>query len=511
MKTTASLQYQQWDEEVIKILKRLGSLEAEYPPDLFAARRAAFIFQLEQQTQVNVENEMAPQEPFLQRLESLKSVRTEYPPELLAARRADFVNHIRQYGKAETAEELFPNQEMIKLFKSIKSAEVEYPSNLMVARRAAFKRQIALGGRVSILEALRTSIRNLFPYKLKTLSMPTMNRMRASLIVIVLMLAAFIGSLLRSPVQPQYSSSPDGGVSQPGPISVATNTIEVAQVICKPGYLPPLCLAKEFNKSQDLTFQGNGSARPAVAKDTLPGYSGVHKPAYVNDGLYGPGASWISNSAYSWIKIDLGKTTTINTVEFGRDRLGNFNDRDPGQFVIAVALNDNVYADGNSSNDYIEYTEIYNSDQTGFDGVVSGSETVRAEFGPVMARFVKIIFTNPGTAVDEVEVFMVQPPVVDNYATRRPKEDRPGIPSTAIPTSTSMPTKTATPVPTYTPVPPTSTPIPTDTPEPTDTPIPPPTSTPQPTDTSVPPTEPPTGLIEPVVVPTETLIPLDGS
>lgn len=520
MKTTASLQYQQWDEEVIKILKRLGSLEVEYPPDLFAARRAAFISQMEQQAQVNAESEMDTQEPFLQRLESLKSVRTEYPPELLAARRTDFVNHIRQYGKAETAEELFPSQEMIKLFKSIKSAEAEYPSNLMAARRAAFKRQIALGGRLSILEALRTSIRGLFPDQRKTLSMPTMNRMRASLVVIVLMLAAFIGSLFRSPVQPQYSASPEGEVSQPGPISVATNTIEVAQVICKPGYLPPLCLAKEFDKSQDLTFQGNGSARPAVAKDTLPGYSGVHKPAYVNDGLYGPGASWISNSAYSWIKIDLGKTTTINTVEFGRDRLGNFNDRDPGQFVIAVALNDNIYADGNSSNDYVEYTEIYNSDQMGFDGVVSGSETVRAQFGPVMARFVKIIFTNPGTAVDEVEVFMVQPSGVDNYATRKPKEDGPGIPSTAIPTSTSVPTKTATPVPTdtpvpptATPVPPTATPIPTNTPEPTDTPIPPPTSTPlpPPTSTSVPATEPPTGLIEPLTAPTETLIPENGS
>ena len=152
-------------------------------------------------------------------------------------------------------------------------------------------------------------------------------------------------------------------------------------------------------------------ARPAVAKDTIPGYSDIHRASYINDGLYGAGASWISNSAYSWIKIDFGKTTpTINTITFGQDRLGNYNDRDPGQFVIAVALHDDVYADGNSSNDFFEYTKVYDLKKAGFDGVVSGSETIQANFVPTEARYVKITFENPGTAIDEVEAFMVQPP-----------------------------------------------------------------------------------------------------
>jgi hypothetical protein len=534
MKAMSSPQYQQWDEEVIKILKRLGALEAEYPSELFAARRADFILQVEQQTKARVGNGFVSRELFIKRLESLKSVTAEYPPDLMAARRADFVDKIKQYGRVEITEELYPrDQELIKLLKSVKSLEPEYPPSVMAARRTAFKRQLALGGRVSVLEAFRTSVRSLFSYKLKTLSMPTMSAMRTSLVVLVLMLATFVGSLFRSPV-PLSSDSSQTKVAQPGSISPATNTQEVAQVICKPGYLPPLCLAKEFDKSQDLTFQGNGSARPAVAKDTLPGYSGVHRAAYVNDGLYGPGTSWVSNSAYSWIKIDLGKTTTINTVAFGRDRLGSFNDRDPGQFVIAVALNDGVYADGNSSNDYIEYTEIYNSDQVGFDGVVSGPETVKAQFGPVTARFVKIIFANRGTAVDEVEVFMEKPPVGSDYPTSKPKENLPGIPSTSIPASTTMPTETALPIPTNTPVPPnTATPVPTNTSKPTDTPLPPPTNTPQPppTDTSVPPTdiveptavpptavppteppaEPPAGLTEPMVAPTDTSTSPEGT
>jgi len=348
----------------------------------------------------------------------------------------------------------------------------------------------------------------LFLYKAMIPSRPTMTMMRTSLVVIVLMLAVFVGSLWRSPTP--LSSSSQTEVSQPGLTTIGTG--EVAQVICKPGYLPPLCLAKEFDKSEDLTFPGNGAARPAVAKDTLPGYSGVHKPAYVNDGLYGPGASWISNSPYSWIKIDMGKVTTINTVAFGRDRLGNFNDRDPGQFVIAVALSDNVYADGNSSNDYMEYTEVYNSDQAGFNGVVSGSETIWASFSPVRARYVKITFENAGTAVDEIEVYMVRPPAVTVPPTKKPKDDQPGVASTSIPANTPVPTSSAIPKST-------STPVPTDPPPPTNTAIPPPTdpppTNPPPTDppppTDSPPTDaqlpPPPDTVEPIVELFETPVP----
>jgi hypothetical protein len=229
-----------------------------------------------------------------------------------------------------------------------------------------------------------------------------------------------------------------------------------------------------------------------VAKDTLPGYSGVHEASNLNDGLYGPGASWISNSAYSWIKIDLGKSTTINTVAFGRDRLGKFNDRDPGRFVIAIALSDNAYEDGNSSNDYVEYIEVYDSEQVGFNGVVSGPETIQAQFEPVAARFIKITFANAGTAIDEVEAFMIRLPVAVDDPTKEPRENSPGIRPTSIPASTLAPTKTAIHIPTdtKTPVPAdTATPVPTNTPAPTDTPIPVPTDTsmPAPTDTAAPP------------------------
>jgi hypothetical protein len=518
MKPTSSPQDSRWEEdEVIKILRKVGSLRIEYPSELFAVRRAAFVLQMQKQEKDRVADELSSIERFVQHFESLKFARVNYPPELLAARRAAFVELIQQRSQEDVAEELHPDQEMIRLVRRLKSVETEYPSSLMTARRTDFKRQIAQGsGRVSILEILHTSLRNLFLYKIKALPLPTMNMMRTSLVIVIMLLAVFVRFWMGNREQLVQAPGSQNEVAQPGTILTTTGTNDI-QVLCKPGYLPPLCLVKEFDKSQDLTFLGNGTARPAVAKDTLPGYSGVHKPAYVNDGLYGPGASWISNSPYSWIKIDLGKATTINMVAFGRDRLGNFNDRDPGQFVIAVALSDDVYADGNSSNDYTEYTQVFDSERVGFDGTVSGPETIQAQFGPVMARFVKIIFTNAGAAVDEVEVFMVQPFRLTSYPTRQPKEDLPGTVLTAVPTTTPLPTKTATPLPTSTPLPthtplptdtatplPTNTPLPTDTaiPEPTETPIPPP----EPTDTSIPPTE----AWQPLMAPTETQTSMDG-
>ena len=101
----------------------------------------------------------------------------------------------------------------------------------------------------------------------------------------------------------------------------------------------------------------------------------------------------------------------IDRVTLGRDRTGGFNDRDPGQFTIEVALSDNVYANGDDSNDGAEYTQAFDSSAAGFSGVINGPETVQARFTPVLARFVKLTFANIGTDIDEVEIFTSGVPV----------------------------------------------------------------------------------------------------
>ena len=102
----------------------------------------------------------------------------------------------------------------------------------------------------------------------------------------------------------------------------------------------------------------------------------------------------------------------IDRVTFGRDRLGFFDGRDPGQFTVELALTDNVFANGNDDDDSTEYVVVLDSTTAagGFTGTINGADTIQASFDPATARYVKLTFTTLGAAIDEVEVFSV--PVV---------------------------------------------------------------------------------------------------
>ena len=429
-------------------------------------------------------------------LRDLESDKAAYPPDLLAARRAAFLEQIAQ--RTETVpEEKFSvrDQKVLHLLRKLKEAEDAYPVYLWHARRAAYRRQIVQLKSSAWLQRLRSAIAD-------TVALATRStQWRRSLVLAMLAVAAYLGfASYGNRGELVKPLAPSNAVPQTTPVAIHPHVTAEARIFCKPGFTPPLCLAQPFDKSNDLSYAGNGVAHPAVAKDTVPGFEGIHRAAYVNDGLYGPGASWVSNSADSWIKIDLGQATKINAISFGKDRLGQREGGDPGQFVIAVALNDDIYADGNSSNDEYEYIAVYSSKEAGFDGLISGGETITARFEPRLVRYLKITFENKGAAVDEVEAFLVKPPMAASNPTKEPKER---IPRTATPLPTSTPTSTNTATPTDT-----FTPTPTDTATPTDTPSPTPTNTPTPTDTNTPtPTDTPTSVPTDTPTPTETASP----
>jgi hypothetical protein len=371
---------------------------------------------------------------------------------------------------------------MIKLLGNLKSATPEYPVDLLAARRSAFLQQIGGAESLNLWDKLQASVNRIFPSKVRIPTLRLADLRRTSLVVAGFIAAALIGSLLFRSTEQSFRPSPLQGVVEPTR-TLPTST-QAATLICRPGDQAPPCPPREPSASQDLADPGNGAARPAISNAVLSNADGLHKAAYVNDGR--GGASWVSNSADSWIKIDLGKVTTINSVSFQKGSLGSSNDNNPVQFVIAVALSD-VYADGNSSHDYTEYGQVFNSEQLGFNGIVHNAETIRTLFPPVKARFVKMTFKKAGVAIEEVGVFMVEPPVLVEQSTRRPQNDVPGGSFTPTPATTLAPLESMTPVPTGTRLP-TDTPIllPTDTQRATNTLIPPPTDTRLPTDTPIP-------------------------
>jgi F5/8 type C domain/Protein of unknown function (DUF3060) len=437
-------EYNEQDREIVQILKELGNIKATYPPERLAARRTAFLAQVERLRAVELDEESSAED-----------------------------------------------QEIVKLLGQLKSAQAAYPPELLAARRSAFVHQLETAGQMSLLDRLRVSIRRIFPSNTKTPTSPAAGLRRLSPAIAGLVAALLIGALFLSRAEQTFQLSPSETAAAPTPLA-PTGSSDVSILLCKPGDQTPSCPSGELGPSQDLADPQNGLAQPAVSSQS--GMDGIHRAAFVNDGR--SGASWVSKSADSWVKIDLGKVKTINAVSLQKGSLGPSQKSDPGQFVIAVALSD-LYADGNSSNDYAEYAQVFRSEQTGFSGTVSDAETILTQFPPVKARFVKITFEKAGAAIEEAGVFLMPPPVLAERPTRKPPEEASQMtaptmgtntaslvdtmePTIAAPTDTSPPTFTNT-------VPPlaTSTSLPTDTLLPTDTPIPVPTE-PLPSDTPVP-------------------------
>ena len=433
---------------------------------------------------------------IIELLKDLGNFKSRYPSELLAARRAAFLAHVEQLSTPEPVEEWSAaDQEIVNLLGNLKSVRVEYPPQLLAARRSTLLHQMEQIRRVSFLDEFRVSLRRRFQSRTTILTV-----MRISLVVASLIGAVLMGSLLLPRAEQSFQPIPSQAAAAPTP-SLSPGAVGGAIIVCKPYEQTPSCSPDDLDPSLDLANSGNGAAQPAVSKDARSNTDGVHKAAYVNDGR--GGASWISNSADSWIKIDLGKVTTINTVSLQKGSAGSSGENNPGQFVIAVAVSD-VYADGDSSEDFVEYAQVFRSEGTGFSGSVSQEETIRTQFSPVQARFVKITFEQAGAAIEEVGVFMVQPPVLSEQPTQSPSKDPAGITATPMHTITASPMDTAASVPT-------GTPLPTDTAVfiPMDTPTQLPTTPPPPPDTAtVVPTEPPPTAVPPTAIPPVSIDPI---
>ena len=422
---------------------------------------------------------------IIELLKGLGQIKSRYPSELLAARRAAFLARVEQLSPADTGEVWSAeDRQIINLLGDLKSAQAEYPPDLLAARRSALLQQMERTERISSRDDVRVSP----PRKFRSrTTIPTL--IRFSFVVAGLLAVVLLGSLFFRGTQQSVL---------PLPLQAAagsTGTGEAAISICKPSDPMSSCPAGELDPMQDLADPGNGAAQPAVSSEARSNQDGSQKAAYANDGL--GGTSWVSSSPDGWIKIDLGQVATINTVSLQKASAGSSREDDPGQFVIAVALSD-VYADGDSVDDYVEYAQVFRSEGTGFSGALSDAEMIKTQFAPVRARFVKITFAQPGAAIEEVGVYMVQPPALAAQATGSTPEEPALI--TLTPTHTNTPSlmDTAVSAPTNTLLPAdTAVSILTDIPLPTPTAPPMDTATPVPTD-PLPTVAPPTVILPPV-------------
>ena len=361
---------------------------------------------------------------IIELLKGLGQIKSRYPSELLAARRAAFLARVEQLSPADAGESWSAeDHKIIHLLGDLKSVQAEYPPDLLAARRSALLQQMERMERVSSRKEVRVSL----PRKLQfRTTIPTL--LRFSFIVAGLLAVVLLRSLFFPGTQQTVPPLPLQ------PAAVSTRTGEPAINVCKPSDTISSCPPGELDRAQDLADPGNGAARPAVSSEARSNPDGSQKAAYANDGL--GGTSWVSSSPDGWIKIDLGQVATINTVSLQKGSAGSSRGGNPGQFVIAVALSD-VYADGDSVNDYVEYAQVFRSEGTGFSSSVSDTEMIKTQFTPVRARFVKITFAQAGAVIEDVGVYMVQPPALVAQATGITPEERARI--TLTPTHTNIP------------------------------------------------------------------------
>ncbi|NUN12114.1 MAG: hypothetical protein HUU55_00605 [Myxococcales bacterium] len=199
------------------------------------------------------------------------------------------------------------------------------------------------------------------------------------------------------------------GDSCPTPeVTVVPASLMVGEASCASGATPiaPNCARQNYDNPENLAATSPfGAAYPAVTQATIAsGAFDIHQPKFLNDGAYGNGSSWIGVGPNNWMKIDLGTKHKIDRVRLGRDRLGNFDDRDPGRIRILVALADAHYAQGNDDNDLWEYVQVFDSNDTPFSGQITFNETIEARFAAVEARVVKVRVEADGAAIDEIEI-----------------------------------------------------------------------------------------------------------
>jgi hypothetical protein len=188
-------------------------------------------------------------------LETLKSVRAEYPPEMLARRRTAFMVQltlmekfsVRSFHSIESTD----NDKVIEILENLKPVRTEYPSLLMAKQRSAFLDQAAKRRKAGWVHSLRSAFQGVFAFDTETLAIPVMSVLRKSLVLVSIIVIAFAGAVLggnrERTVQVADIPPTRSEVSQPVAMN-PTSTPESRTTTCTPGSTSPLCSSDGFDE-----------------------------------------------------------------------------------------------------------------------------------------------------------------------------------------------------------------------------------------------------------------------
>ncbi len=128
----------------------------------------------------------------------------------------------------------------------------------------------------------------------------------------------------------------------------------------------------------------------ASASSCLPGHA-IHRTEHLNDGQTGNSHSWIANAVPAWVELDLGGVFWISQVAIGNDASGQYRDRAPTEYEVAVTRE----ADPATWQTMFHATEA----------VVGGAKDIH--LAPVQARRVRVLIQQASglPRIDEFEVF----------------------------------------------------------------------------------------------------------
>lgn len=158
------------------------------------------------------------------------------------------------------------------------------------------------------------------------------------------------------------------------------------------GINQPTHYAQPFQNSDNVALH-------AVVTVSNQDSGSFHNPSYLTGGMYGNGNSFKSNDPQVEITLDLGTSEWIDSIAFGRDRVGELVDSQIKRFTISASEDGTLFHELMNSDDRIAELSL---------GNLGANHHISAGFRTTKARYVRldveVVDGGGAVVIDEIEV-----------------------------------------------------------------------------------------------------------